>query len=276
MAFAFGALMTVAGLIAVFGTQTRRTFGEPPSAKREARQFFSGMWLFLKNPNFRALWIAFTLCSLAVVVNFSLMVHFLKWYAGIEDHRWLSAVQGSFYAGAVIGVAGWIWIAKRGEKRNFFVGSVVGLIAVLLLATLLIGQGHLFGTAHPIPLLVGNVIAGLFASALWVLPFSMMADVVDEDELSSGMRREGVCFGIMNFGEKIASGGALLLSGVLLSHFIQLTPGQGAQGPRVAERIGISYGFAPGVLMGAALIVILQFRLDRRTVLAIQQKLGRV
>jgi GPH family glycoside/pentoside/hexuronide:cation symporter len=275
MSFAFGALMTVAGLIAVFGTRTRRTFGEPAAAKGEARRFFSGMWLFLKSPNFRALWIAFTLCSLAVVVNFSLMVHFLKWYAGIEDHRWLSAVQGSFYGGAVIGVAAWIWIAKRGEKRNFFIGSVLGLIAVLLLATLLIGQGHLFGTSNPVPLVAGNVIAGLFASALWVLPFSMMADVVDEDELASGIRREGVCFGIMNFGEKIASGGALLLSGVLLSRFIHLAPGQGAQGPHVAERIGLSYGLAPGILMGAGVLVMLQFRLDRKTVLGIQGRLGR-
>ncbi len=275
MGFAFGCLMTAAGLIAVFGTQSRRTFGEPVAAKGGARQFFTGMWLFLKNPNFRALWIAFTLCSLAVVVNFSLMVHFLKWYAGIEDHRWLSAVQGSFYTGAVVGVAAWIWIAKRGEKRNFFIASVLGLIAVLALATVLIGKGHLFGMAHPLPLLAGNVVAGLFASALWVLPFSMMADVVDQDELVSGMRREGVCFGIMNFGEKIASGGALLLSGLLLSHFIHLTPGQGAQGPHVAERIGLSYGLAPGILMGAALLALTQFRLDRRTVREIQKKLGR-
>jgi Na+/melibiose symporter-like transporter len=79
----------------------------------------------------------------------------------------------------------------------------------------------------------------------------------------------------MNFGEKIASGGALLLSGVLLSRFIHLAPGQGAQGPHVAERIGLSYGLAPGILMGAGVLVMLQFRLDRKTVLGIQGRLGR-
>jgi Na+/melibiose symporter-like transporter len=50
-------------------------------------------------------------------------------------------------------------------------------------------------------LAAGNLLAGAFASGLWVFPFSMMADVVDEDELRSGMRREGTCFGRLNFGE---------------------------------------------------------------------------
>ena len=232
------------------------------------------MWVFLRNPNFRALWISFIVSSLAVVVNFSLWLHFLKWYAGIEDRRMLSAIQGSFYGGAVVGVALWIWLAKRGEKRTFFVASVLGLVVILVLSTFLVGTGHLLGTANPIPLLLGNAIAGLFASALWVLPFSMMADVVDQDQLACGIRREGTCFGIMNFGEKIASGGALLLSGVLLSRYVRLVPGQEVQTAQVARRIGISYGLVPGLLLAVAALVALCFQLDRARVLAIQAKLG--
>jgi GPH family glycoside/pentoside/hexuronide:cation symporter len=232
------------------------------------------MWLFLKNRDFRALWIAFTLCSLSVVVNFSLGVHFLKWYAGIEDHRWLSAIQGAFYAGAVAGVAAWIWVSKRGEKRNLYAASVGGLVTILILSTLLVGKGHLLGVGHPLPLLIGNAVAGLFASALWVLPFSMMADVADEDELKSGARREGVCFGIMNFGEKIASGGALLVSGFLLSRFIHLAPGE-AQSAQVASRIGTSYGLVPGVLLALAVAMVMQFTLTRKRVVDIQSRLNR-
>ena len=226
MGAAFGLTMTAAGLISVFGTQSSKTFGQLGAAREEARHFFAGMWLFLKNRDFRTLWFSFTLGSLAVVVNFSLGVHFLKWYAGIEDHHWLSLVQGSFYAGAVVGVAAWIWVAKRGEKRNFYAASV-----------------------------------------------AKMADVVDEDELKSGMRREGVCFGMMNFGEKIASGGALLISGVLLSHFIHLAPGDQPQGPQVAARIGISYGMVPGILLALAIVLILRFSLNRKKVGDIQARL---
>jgi GPH family glycoside/pentoside/hexuronide:cation symporter len=276
MGLAFGAVMTMCGLVAVFGTQSRRTFGEVRLAaiREEAGQFFQGMWLFFKNRDFRTLWLAFILCSLAVVVNFSLNVHFLKWYAGIENARWLSAVQVAFYSGAGVGVAAWIWIAKRGEKRNFYAGSVFGLVTILVLSSVLVGRGHLLGTGDPRWLIVGNAIAGLFASALWVLPFSMMADVVDEDELRSGMRREGACFGIMNFGEKLASGGGLLLSGLLLSRFVHLAPGTEVQSGGVIERIGISYGIVPGLLLVSAIALVMRFRLDRSTVLDIQRRLS--
>ena len=274
MGAAFGAVMTVCGLIAVFGTQSRTTFGDPERAREEARHFFSGMWVFLKNPNFRAIWLSFTLCSIAVVVNFSLALQFLKWYAGIQDPHSLSTVQGAFYIGAVLGVLAWIWVVKRGEKRNFFMGAVLGLVSVLSLASLLVGPGHLFGTGHTLPLAAGNFIAGLCASALWVLPFSMMADVVDEDALVSGMRREGVCFGIMNFGEKIASGGALGLSGLLLRHFVHLAPGQEEQTGTAIERLGMAYGLIPAGLMLLAVVVVLRFRLKRKDVLAIQTQLA--
>ena len=106
------------------------------------------------------------------------------------------------------------------------------------------------------------------------MPFSMMADVVDEDELVSGTRREGTCFGIMNFGEKLASGGALLLSGALLSRFIHLVPGQEAQSPAAVERIGIAYGLVPGVLLALAVAMVLRFGLNRRRVAEIQTRLA--
>jgi GPH family glycoside/pentoside/hexuronide:cation symporter len=274
MGAAFGAVMTLAGLIAAFGTQSRRTWGDAGHAREEARHFFSGMWVFLKNPNFRAIWLAFTICSMAVVVNFSLNLQFLKWYVGIEDHRGLSLVQAAFYLGAVLGVLAWIWVVKRGEKRTFLVGSVSGLALILCLATLLMGRGHLFGVGNPAPLICGNFFAGLCASALWVLPFSMMADVVDEDTLQSGMRREGICFGIMNFGEKIASGGALGLSGLLLRGFVHIAPGSETQSASATSRLGIAYGIIPAALMVIAIFMTLQFRLRRRDVEAIQAKLN--
>ena len=76
----------------------------------------------------------------------------------------------------------------------------------------MIGSGHLFGTGHPFPLMLGHFVGGIFASAVWVVPASMVADVTDTDEWATGVRREGIYFGIMNFGEKIA---ALPASGVV-------------------------------------------------------------
>lgn len=273
MGLFFAAVMALSGLVAVFGTLSRRSFAEPAAGVLQARRFYSGMWLLLGSRQFRILWIAFLLCTLSVVLNFTLAVPFYKWYAQVPESGQIGAVQASFYAGAVAGVLAWIWVSRHGEKRNWLAASIACLAGVLCCATLLIGDQHLLGTGNARALLVGNVVAGLFASALWVLPFSMMADVVDEDELRSGLRREGVCFGLMNLGEKVAAGGALLISGVLLDVFVRLAPGSEVQTPQAASRLGLVYGLLPGLILASSSAIILTYRLTRPTVRQIQEKL---
>jgi Na+/melibiose symporter-like transporter len=274
MGLAFGALMTLCGLVAVFGTQARKTFGDEHKDNQDVASFFRGMWLFLKNGQFRVLLVSFTLFMLAVVVNFSLAVHYLKWYARISDARSLTAIQASFGIGALVGVAGWIFVSRQGEKRNLMMISTFCLCALLSCTAIFIGEGTLLGTGNPVPLLGGNFVAGLFASALWVLPFSMMADVIDEDELRSGARREGACFGIMNFGEKLAAGGALQLSGLLLTRFVHLQPGTDAQAAETVRRIGVSYGFVSAGMLAVSALLLLFYKLNRRRVAEIQAKLA--
>jgi GPH family glycoside/pentoside/hexuronide:cation symporter len=119
----------------------------------------------------------------------------------------------------------------------------------------------------------------------------MVADVTDTDELSTGLRREGIYYGIMNFGEKIAAGGALFLAGILLTVFRKLSHGVvvsahggalgthviplGAQAPPVdVPYLGLLYGPVPAVLILISLISILSYRLDRRTAHGVQQQLA--
>ena len=106
----------------------------------------------------------------------------------------------------------------------------------------------------------------------------MIADVTDTDELATGLRREGIYFGIMNFGEKVAAGGALFLAGSLLSVFRQAVPRRRPTARRRARRHAV-----PGTVIRRAcrpllllisLIFILPYRLDRRAVHGIQQQLA--
>ena len=159
---------------------------------------------------------------LAVVMNASLAIQYFTWYARIQTGTSLSSIQVGFYLGALAGVFVWMGLAKRSEKRSLSIAATLGTAALLCSATLLVGQGHLFGTGNSLPLILGHFVAGVIASAVWVIPASMVADVADEDESHTGLRREGIYFGILNLGEKVASGGALVLAGLLLSFFGRL------------------------------------------------------
>lgn len=272
LGLAFGALMTVSGLICFFGTLRYRTQGSEDTS--EAPPFFSAFRISMGNAEFRKIWASSTTFFLAVVLNSAVAINYFTWYAKITDNRQVSAMQIALYLGALVGVFGWMAMGRRVEKRTSAMLAMGSLALVMLMAALLIGEGRLFGAGHPMPLLIGSVIAGMFVSAVWVIPPSMVADVVDTDELKTGLRREGIYFGIANFGEKIAAGGALLMAGGLLSLFGKLSHGAPAGAPAATPYLGVLYGAVPAVLLMVSLLCIVRYRLNRRTVHEIQRELA--
>ena len=276
MGLAFGAVMTGAGLVGTLGTLRYRTSG---GGKFSAGpHFFTGFRIAMRNRDFRSIWISTTIFFLAVVLNFSMAIHYFTWYAQISRGDVLGLIQTCFYAGALGGVVLWMSLARRTEKRTLYIMAAVSSAILLMMATVLIGIGRPLGIGHPFPLIVGHVIGGIFASAVWVVPASMIADVTDTDDLATGLRREGIYFGIMNFGEKLAAGGALLFAGGLLGVFRRLSPGEafGTPGhpPAAIPYVGLLYGAVPAALLVLSVILILPYRLNRRTVHGIQQQIA--
>lgn len=272
LGLAFGALMTVSGLVSFFGTLDHRTFGAGKTAAMPS--FFAGFRISMRNPEFRKIWSSTTIFFLAVVLNSSMAIHYFTWYARLSGGGIMSGLQTSFYVGALVGVFVWMALARRTQKRTLLMVATAALAVVLFMAALLVGAGHLFGTGHALPLIIGSVIGGMFASAVWVIPPSMLADVADTDELETGLRREGIFFGIANFGEKIAAGGALLLAGALLTVAGKLSHGAPSGAPAAAPYLGVLYGAVPAVLLLVSLACIIRYRLDRPAVHAVQQELA--
>lgn len=280
MGLFFGIVMTAVGLITVWGTRHRRHGAFPQSLPGRRATFgardFARAWktVFLNRP-FRQVCFSFSLFFLAVVLTSVLSIHYLTWYVRLPGSETIGTVQAFFWGGAVAGIPIWMRLSRFLEKRFLYLAATLGLSCLLMAAAFLMGEGHLFGTGNPLPLFAGNLLGGLLAGAVWLIPGSMMADVADQDEACSGLRREGILFGLLNFGEKIAAGLSLLLGGLLLDHFVQLAPGQVHQAPLAASRLGWVYGFLPGSLLLAAALLMRGYALDRRQVQDIQAELGR-
>jgi Na+/melibiose symporter-like transporter len=274
MGLAFGLLMTLAAFVAIGGTlryrflvPVRETL--PPSL----RSFWKGFLLAIGSSSFRKIWLSFSLFFVAVVLNGVVSIHFFTWYVKITDNAILGKIHTTFYLSALAGVIFWMMIAKRGEKQRLYILATITTAALMSAAPFLFGEGHPFGTGNPNPLFVTYALAGFFGSALWVLPASMIADVADEDELVSNLRREGLFFGILNFGEKVAAASAVVIGGLLVDLFVRLAPGQVEQTPLTVLRIGLAYGLAPAALLVVAALVVFGYRLNRRQVEAIQTEL---
>lgn len=275
MGLAFGLVITLMGLIATVGTVSHRSQVQRTRAVSTDEQisFLANLKLSLRNRSFLFLTISAAIFFLASVINATLAVHYLSYYARIKESNALSLFLLFFYVGALAGVVCWLRIARKVEKYQLYFGAMMMVALLMAAAYWLVGEGHLFGTGNVTPLLIGNGMAGFFASALWILPASMIADVADQDELRTGRRREGNLFGIYSFFNQEAGGLAIFVSGVLIDHFAKLNPGQVEQSVLTINRVALLFSLLPATLVIVAALLILGYRLNQQQIEMIQNEL---
>lgn len=110
------------------------------------------------------------------------------------------AVQGT----ALLMLSVWNNISQRvGKKAVYFMGSGFWIIAQAGLFLLQPGQTTM--------LYVLAVLAGLGVSTAYLIPWSMLPDVIELDELETGQRREGLFYSFMAFLQKICLGVAVAM-----------------------------------------------------------------
>jgi GPH family glycoside/pentoside/hexuronide:cation symporter len=279
MGLTFGAMMTLAALVAVWSTRSLRRrleteSAETPSVSRQSPGvFFVAMRESLRIPSFRVILISFSLVIVGLAVNGALLIHFLEYYAGVNGSLALGSSQAVYCTAGLLGTLFWLRISDRFDKHLLYVFSAASTAALMLGAQLLFGKGHLLGTGNVRPLLIGYGLAGFFGCMLWFLPPSMMADVADECDLTTGTRPEGALFGVLSFFKQVATGVAILLAGGLLQGFVKLAPGKLQQSALTASRIGMAYSLVPAALVMMSALIMLRYRLTRSRVASIQAQL---
>ncbi|WP_013321215.1 MFS transporter [Gloeothece verrucosa] len=115
----------------------------------------------------------------------------------------------TFQGTALIMMFVWSLLARRiGKKEIFCWATPITVVAIMGLFFLQPGQVTL--------LYVIGVMAGFGISAAYVVPWSMLPDVIDLDELNTGHRREGVFYGFMVQLQKLGIALGLFLVGKIL------------------------------------------------------------
>ena len=161
------------------------------------------------------------LCSwLGLQVTAAILPYFVTHWMGLPEQHFVQtaiAVQGTALATVFL----WSAIAQRVGKRAIYgMGIPITVFALIGLCFLKPGQVGL--------MYVLAVMVGVGLSTAYLVPWSMLPDVLDLDELNTGHRREGIFCGLMVQLQKIAVAIALFLVGKLLdwAGFIPTSSGQ--------------------------------------------------
>ena len=218
-----GGLAILAVYSSIWGTyrhyqsiHTQRSQIERPPAQRIWQQ----LKIALSNRPFRYL-IGIYLCSwLGVQVTAAILPYFvINWMKLPEYHftQMALAVQGTALGMMFI----WTTLSRRvGKKTIYCMGIPMTICASAGLFILQPGQIGL--------MYIFAVMAGIGISTAYLVPWSMLPDVVDLDELKTGQRREGIYYGCVVQLQKFGVAMALFLVGQILdwAGFISKVAGQ--------------------------------------------------
>ncbi|MEE8557904.1 MAG: MFS transporter [Myxococcota bacterium] len=149
----------------------------------------------------------------------------------------------------------WLRIARAVEKRTIFIFGAcwwIGAQAFLLVLEPNWPRWTMFAVAAA---------AGIGYAVADLMPWSMLGEVIDEDELETGQRREGVYAGLFTFVRKLGGASGVALAGVVLdlSGFTAGSePGEGA-----LLAIRALTGGAPALFLALAAVIALSYPLTR-------------
>ena len=101
------------------------------------------------------------------------------------------------------------------------------------------------------------ILAGFGVSTAYLIPWSMMPDVIELDELKTGQRREGIFYGFMVLLQKFGLALGLFLVGQALdlAGFVSTTSGQATQPPSALLAIRLVIGPLPTLILICGLVL---------------------
>jgi GPH family glycoside/pentoside/hexuronide:cation symporter len=266
-------LLLAGALIAIRqGLATRHTQHRPEKATEAVHtRLFAEMAEMFRNRTFRILFAASLFFNIELGVNQALSLHVATFFWHLSPIQ-LQAVFVPAVLGLALGAPLAGPLGKRFEKRTMLLIGMTGMVIShgLPVTLKLMGFLDLTGVA-----LVGLLLGGAFLSgvmmALSLIGFiSIIPDAADEHEHVFGTRREGLYFAGWSFATKAATGGGVLIAGVVLQ--LINFPAHMAEGgdkavlpERTVAWLGFAGGPGAGLLSVVGIALMLLYRIDKQS-----------
>jgi GPH family glycoside/pentoside/hexuronide:cation symporter len=199
----------------------------------------------------------------------AVLVYFANYYLRVPDQAnyFVLVAEGA----AILFIPLWVWVARRLDKRRAFILGTLSWIVVLLALFGL--QSDQVALAYLLAALAGSGIA-----TAYVIPWSMVPDIIEYDQISTGQRREGSYYAFASFFQKLATGAAIWAMGQVLAITHYVTPTPGAPLPEqpagAVMAIRVFMGPVPVVLLVLAILFAWRYPISREQHRALRDELA--
>jgi GPH family glycoside/pentoside/hexuronide:cation symporter len=242
-----GALLIAALLLVPLRVRERPEFqrGAAVSSLRAMRDV-------LRNPHARRILSVQFLDSLGIGV-LGVLGPYVAQYV-LKRMDLIAALPGVFTACLLASIPLWVIASRRFGKRQAWRAALIGM-GLSFGATVFVGENDV------LPLLAMLVCAGLFGGCGGPIGASMLADVIDADELATGERKEGAYTAAFTFAFQVGSGITVAMVGfaLSLSGFVPNVD----QTPAVIWTMKVLFAGTPFLMLSIGALVLRGYALDQ-------------
>lgn len=221
----FGAAVIVLSLgLCAFGTwpmmaQSRAVQATSKAPNQTIKMAFRAVIESFSNPSFRLLIVFSVLTSLAFGMSGALAVYVNTFYWNLASEQ-LKLFSLFSPVAIVLAMVLTHVIGKIFDKHVAAIGASFGAIALIPLPFALRELGLLPANGDPnlmLILLITNTLDLAMIISATILTSSMVADIVEDSEIKTGRRDEGVFFSVRNFAKNAVGGAGVASAGAILS-----------------------------------------------------------
>lgn len=247
----------------------------PEFLGREPMNPYAGWAATLRNEHFRRVLLAFSLSAIAGAVPAVLVIYVSVYIIGTPAW-WAEAVPGwlptwsyyllVYFSSGVLSLPLWNSLSGRLGKRATW-GSAIALATVTSAACFWLAEGRIL--YFTLILVFGGMSFGCYIS----LPASIVADLIDYDEVRTGRRREASYFALWAFATKFGNAFTGFAALQVLEH-VGYVPGQ-AQTETVKTWMIWMYSWFPALFYLGSGLALLRFGFTREDLHEAQRQVGR-
>lgn len=207
----------------------------------------------------------FLLTWLGLNIVQSVLLYFIRYWMHMESQS--DTIFAVIFVTALLMLPLWEWASRRTSKRWAYVGGVA-FWAVVQIVLVLLSPDTSFA------LVLGlAALAGIGVSAAHVLPWAMIPDTVEWDELRTGERHEGMFYSLIMLMQKAATGLALFLVGLALD-WAGYLPNVDLQPASALTAIRVMTGPIPALLFCGGIAFAVLFPIGRRSHQRVREELA--
>lgn len=261
-------LIFLAIMISALGTHSQIKHFHPPPPKRKfgLGTIFREVFETLGNRSFFALFVATLFGAVATGLSAALaflMLTYFWGFSGSQIFLWTLLIFVSALIGLLIAP---VIVKKFGKKRGVIgLGVVAFTMAPAPIILRLFGLMPDNGDPLLFPIVATiNTIDVALIIALQAVLYSMIADLVEQSELQTGRRSEGVFYAAVTFTRKATQGLGAFSAGLILS-FVSFPQGAAAGdvSPETLWQLGAYYAPTLLLLWTCMIISVGFYRIDR-------------